>query len=352
MPDGSYVFALPGHFYTVEFPSDSPSDILERFEASLKDWTSFRPLPKASEEPPSHSLPSGDKQKVRTRERIIGGITRGGDTLERGILKTGDVIAHGFEKGGASIKKIIKPLPEPTHVSEKTKRRVQTSKEISLAATEISAAALQTVLDISAALASSCADAIKDKVGKGSRHSSSSFTGACVDVAAAAVKVVGKVVVAGEQAGKQILSSAAHVATDLVHHRYGDEASEVAADGFATAGNVLESARAVRKVGLRRFGKSTAKRVVIETVHRNDSQAAVKAVHAEAIVEVQPSTTLNCTSRDGQASSQAIGDKNTRAKASTSLVVKTNGDDPTLGVQQEAWESSTVVAVPGVGNRI
>ncbi|RYQ81116.1 hypothetical protein Ahy_Scaffold1g107119 isoform C [Arachis hypogaea] len=62
------------------------------------------------------------------------------------------------------------------------------------------------------------------------------------------MKVTDKVCDAVEVAGRNVMSTSSDVTTELVNHRYGDQAAEATKEGLGAAGHALSAAWAAVKI--------------------------------------------------------------------------------------------------------
>ncbi|BBH08042.1 Senescence/dehydration-associated protein-related protein [Prunus dulcis] len=138
-------------------------------------------------------------------------IAAGSGQLIKGILWCGDVTVERLKWGNEVMKKKMDPLSNK-EVSPQTMRRIKRVKSVSKTTQKVAAGVLSGVLKVSGYFTSS--------------------------VVCDAVEV----------AGKNVMSTSSTVTTELVSHRYGEQAGKAANDGLDAAGHAIGTAWTVFKI--------------------------------------------------------------------------------------------------------
>ncbi|XP_008242060.1 PREDICTED: uncharacterized protein LOC103340417 [Prunus mume] len=165
-------------------------------------------------------------------------IAAGSGQLIKGILWCGDVTVERLKWGNEVMKKKMDPLSNK-EVSPQTMRRIKRVKSVSKTTQKVAAGVLSGVLKVSGYFTSSV---VNSKVGK------KFFRLLPGEILLASLDGFCKVCDAVEVAGKNVMSTSSTVTTELVSHRYGEQAGKAANDGLDAAGHAIGTAWTVFKI--------------------------------------------------------------------------------------------------------
>ncbi|KAK1261907.1 hypothetical protein QJS04_geneDACA001194 [Acorus gramineus] len=171
--------------------------------------------------------------------RVARVIAAGSGQLIKGIFWCGDVTVDSIKWGNEFLKKRMDPNLKPAEISPKALRRIKRVKKVSKMSDKVVSAILSGVVKVSGFFKSSV---VNSKAGK-------KFSGLLPgEIVLASLDGYDGVSDALEHVGKNVLSTSSVVITDLVSHRYGDQAAEITQEGLGAAGHVLGTAWAVFKI--------------------------------------------------------------------------------------------------------
>ncbi|XP_028775257.1 protein EARLY-RESPONSIVE TO DEHYDRATION 7, chloroplastic-like [Neltuma alba] len=165
-------------------------------------------------------------------------IAQGSGHLIKGILWCGDVTAERLKVGNEVLKTKMAP-GENAEVSPETLKRIKRVKSVTRMTEKVATGLLSGVVKVSGLFASSVANT---KAGK------KIIKLIPEEVLLASLDGFAKVCDAVEVSGKHVMSTTSTVTTDLVNHRYGEEAAKATNEGFDAAGHAVGAAWAVLKI--------------------------------------------------------------------------------------------------------
>ncbi|KAI9109594.1 hypothetical protein K1719_019224 [Acacia pycnantha] len=165
-------------------------------------------------------------------------ITQGSGHLIKGILWCGDVTGERLKVGNEVLKKKLAP-GEKAEVSPETLKRIKRVKAVTKMTEKVATGLLSGVVKVSGLFATSMANT---KAGK------KIIKYIPEEVLLASLDGFGKVCDAVEVSGKHVMSTTTTVTTDLVNHRYGEEAAKATNEGLDAAGHAAGAAWAVFKI--------------------------------------------------------------------------------------------------------
>ncbi|KAL5557534.1 hypothetical protein UlMin_039770 [Ulmus minor] len=165
-------------------------------------------------------------------------IAAGSGQLIKGILWCGDVTVDRLKWGNEVMKKRMSPGSEK-EVSKETLKRIRRVKRVSKMTEKVANGVLSGVVKVSGFFTSSVANS---KAGK-------KFFGLLPgEIILASLDGFSKVCDAVEVSGKNVMSTSSTVTTELVNHRYGEQASKATSEGLDAAGHAMGAAWAAFKI--------------------------------------------------------------------------------------------------------
>jgi len=181
--------------------------------------------------------------------RIAEMIEQGGVIISKGIDLAAYWTAIGIVKGGQSLKSNIKPLEEAVVVTENWDRTLSVAKSTTSSIKKTTKAVSQVVEDtLTFVIDKTSGDSLKGK------------TPVLRSASRASIRILDSL----DDAADHILSKSGETATDIIEHRYGNEAAEAAKKGGSAVKNSYKAHRNVRRIGRRSvkkaIGNVTAKR--------------------------------------------------------------------------------------------
>jgi len=198
-------------------------------------------------------------------------------TTKQGAESAGYKIACGSRR----MQRSSSAASSPVEISDSVKSMLRVTRSTSEVGRGVAIGAAALTGSLATSIANSTAAVVTDlcpvKGGGG-------VIGDVGAVMGATVGGVAKVYLAMNEAAGVFCSQTAQATTELINHKYGSEAAEVTADGFAAAGNLTSTARAMQSIGLHpskvaamevgpvglagSFARKTARATTISTVQR------------------------------------------------------------------------------------
>ncbi|XP_050229947.1 protein EARLY-RESPONSIVE TO DEHYDRATION 7, chloroplastic-like [Mercurialis annua] len=165
-------------------------------------------------------------------------IAAGSGHLIKGILWCGDVTVDRLQRGNEVFKKRMSPTSK-SEISPDTMKRIRRVKRMTKMTEKVAIGVLSGVLKVSGFFTSSVANS---KVGR-------KFFGLLPgEIILASLDGFNKVCDAVEVAGRNVMSTSSNVTTELVNHRYGEEAAEATNESLGAAGHAFGTAWAAFKI--------------------------------------------------------------------------------------------------------
>ncbi|CAJ2635801.1 unnamed protein product [Trifolium pratense] len=165
-------------------------------------------------------------------------IAAGSGQLVKGILWCGDVTVDRLKWGNEFMKKRLGP-PSQAEISPQTLRRIKRAKKVTKMTESVATGVLTGVVKVSGFFTSSVANS---KAGK------KFFKLLPGEVVLASLDGFSKLCDAVEVAGKNVMSTSNTVTTEIVHHKYGEEAAKATSEGLDAAGHAVGTAWAAFKI--------------------------------------------------------------------------------------------------------
>ncbi|KAH7519909.1 hypothetical protein FEM48_Zijuj08G0087500 [Ziziphus jujuba var. spinosa] len=191
-------------------------------------------------------------------------IAAGSGQLIRGILWCGDVTVERLRWGNEVMKKRLNPQSN-AEISPETLKRIKRVKRVTKMTEKVATGVLSGVVKVTGFFTGSVANS---KVGK-------KFFGRLPgEIVLASLDGFSKVCDAVEVAGKNVMSTSSNVTTELVSHRYGEEAGKATNEGLGAAGHAIGTAWAAFKIRKALNPKSVLKPTTL-------AKSAAKAAAAE-----------------------------------------------------------------------
>ncbi|TKY55926.1 Spartin protein [Spatholobus suberectus] len=165
-------------------------------------------------------------------------IAAGSGQLVKGILLCGDVTVERLRWGNEIMKKRLASGSQ-REISPETLKRIKRVKKVTKMTENVANGVLTGVVKVSGFFTSSVANS---KAGK------KIFSLLPGEVVLASLDGFSKVCDAVEVAGKSVMSTSSTVTTELVNHRYGEEAAKATSEGLDAAGHAVGTAWAAFKI--------------------------------------------------------------------------------------------------------
>ncbi|PON89357.1 Senescence/spartin-associated [Trema orientale] len=193
-------------------------------------------------------------------------IAAGSGQVIRGILWCGDVTVERLKWGNEVMKKRMSP-GEEKEISPQTLRRIKRVKRVTKMTEKVANGVLSGVVKVSGFFTSSVANS---KVGK-------KFFGLLPgEIVLASLDGFSKVCDAVEVSGKNVMSTSSTVTTELVSHRYGEEAAKATNEGLDAAGHAIGTAWAAFKIRKALNPKSVLKPTTLAKTAAKTAASEVK----------------------------------------------------------------------------
>nr|XP_016455896.1 PREDICTED: uncharacterized protein LOC107779907 [Nicotiana tabacum] len=165
-------------------------------------------------------------------------VAAGSGQLIKGILWCGDVSMERLKRGNEVLKQRMTSGTK-AEIRPETLMRIKRVKRVTKMTEKVAIGVLSGVLQVSGFFTSSVANSI---VGK------KFFRMMPGEMVLATLDGFCKICDAVEVAGKNVMSTSSAVTTELVSHRYGEEAAKVATEGLDAAGHAVGTAWTVFKI--------------------------------------------------------------------------------------------------------
>lgn len=211
-------------------------------------------------------------------------------TAAVGLVKGANLAAIGIRRAGAYLKANTAPGSPDSSVSSVTKARVARAKSATTAAATITSGLVKSVTAIATTLGSGIAkSAGNTERGAALQQALKSQNGRAVrQVAAAGLVSFATLWEALEQSAHIVATSTSQTTSEVVQHRYGNEAAAVASDAMVATGQGVLAAYRVNHLGVkavvRKVATSSAKHALQleQGADRNqaNADATLAALHA------------------------------------------------------------------------
>ncbi|KAE9612940.1 putative senescence/spartin-associated [Lupinus albus] len=165
-------------------------------------------------------------------------IANGSGKVIKGILWCGDVTMERLNWGNKVLKKRMSS-GEQAQINPKTLKRIKRVKRVTKMTEKVANGVLSGVVSVSGFFTSTV---VNSKAGK------KFFSLLPGEVMLASLDGFSKVCDALEVTGKNVMSTSSTVTTELVNHRYGEQAAEATSEGLSAAGHAFGTAWAAVKI--------------------------------------------------------------------------------------------------------
>ncbi|KAJ7953144.1 Senescence/dehydration-associated protein-related [Quillaja saponaria] len=194
-------------------------------------------------------------------------IASGSGQLIRGILWCGDVTVERLKWGNEVMKKRMSPRSK-AEIKPETLKRIRRVKRVTKMTEKVANGVLSGVVKVSGFFTSSVANS---KAGK------KFFSLLPGEIVLASLDGFSKVCDAVEVAGKNVLSTSSNVTTEVVNHRYGEEAAHATSEGLDAAGHAFGTAWTAFKIRKAFNPKSVLKPTTLAKSAAKAAAAEIKA---------------------------------------------------------------------------
>lgn len=196
-------------------------------------------------------------------------IAAGSGQLIKGILWCGDVTVEQLRWGNSFLKKRLQPNDNPSEISPQAMRRIKRAKRVTRMSEKVAVGVLSGVVKLAGFITGSV---VNSKAGK------KFFSLMPGEVLLASLDAFGSVCDAVEVAGKSVLSTSSVATTELVSHKYGDQAGKLTNEGLGAAGHMVGTAWTISKL---RNALNPKNAVKTTTLAKSAAKEAAKAAKKE-----------------------------------------------------------------------
>ncbi|XP_065053820.1 spartin-like isoform X2 [Rhopilema esculentum] len=206
-----------------------------------------------------------DEEERSWSDKVSSGILIGAKWVSWGLAKGAQVTSHLVEQGATKLRERLQPNEEPSKVDPETVKNVQQIKEVTGAAVKVSGFIVSTLCTLTVELGRHLSPVIRTQGAKlipakyKNGDDGKKTMDELVQVAAAGVKGFSAVFTSLEESGKVLYRSITKATVETVHHKYGEDASDVTGDAMAAAGNTAQAYWNVKKLGTKAIAKRAAK---------------------------------------------------------------------------------------------
>ncbi|XP_014494195.1 protein EARLY-RESPONSIVE TO DEHYDRATION 7, chloroplastic [Vigna radiata var. radiata] len=194
-------------------------------------------------------------------------IAAGSGHVIRGILWAGDVTVERLKWGNDFMKKRLEPGSN-SQIRPQTLENMKRVKKLTKMSEKVATGVLSGVVKVSGFFTSSV---VNSKPGK------KFFSLLPGEIVLATMDGFNKVLDAVEVAGRNVMSTSSSVTTELVSHKYGEQAAQVANEGLDAAGHAIGTAWAVFKLRKALNPKSVIKPTTLAKAAAEANSAKLKA---------------------------------------------------------------------------
>ncbi|CAJ1933731.1 unnamed protein product [Sphenostylis stenocarpa] len=194
-------------------------------------------------------------------------IAAGSGHVVRGILWAGDVTVERLKWGNDFLKKRLEPGSN-AQISPQAMENMKRVKKLTKMSEKVATGVLSGVVKVSGFFTSSV---VNSKPGK------KFFSLLPGEIVLATMDGFNKVVDAVEVAGRNVMSTSSVVTTELVSHKYGEQAGQVTNEGLNAAGHAIGTAWAVFKLRKALNPKSVIKPTTLAKAAAEANSAKLKA---------------------------------------------------------------------------
>lgn len=196
-------------------------------------------------------------------------IAAGSGQLIKGILWCGDVTVEQLRWGNSFLKKRLQPNDNPSEISLQAMRRIKRAKRVSRMSEKVAVGILSGVVKLAGLITGSV---VNSKAGK------KFFSLMPGEVLLASLDAFGRVFDAVEVAGKSVLSTSSVATTELVSHKYGEQAGKLTNEGLGAAGHTVGTVWTISKL---RKALNPKNAVKATTLAKSAAKEAAKAAKKE-----------------------------------------------------------------------
>jgi hypothetical protein len=286
MSDGYYI--LPGTdntFFGILFPENIPKIFCERWEQKISQLCILKVTqPSKIEDPDDNSQnlqitvqTQTIKIKEERVEKVVQMVDVGGHKVSQTILMGAEFISKKIESSAEKIKEVTEPSETPAQVPDSVKNTLRMAKLITPPIIELSGMLVKTVQKVAKGVGSLAADHINNKLSGKVDMEDPKIT-AAKNIGKAGVNAVVTIWNSLDEAGMILLSSTGKAVTNVVQHKYGNEAGKASQDGFVVVQDVAILNKNLRQLGLKGVVKGVAKETVKETLEIKPSENTVPQI--------------------------------------------------------------------------
>jgi len=285
MCKGVYVFILPvvgrPTFYRVVLPENCDPAIESSWEDALDQFTKFRVRSVDGRDDGSSGARrvnayAGLPSEEALARQIADALLAGAQFVGKGMVMSADIASSGMQSGSRYFRESTQPLPQPLRISESTRAAVLQSKLASGMAIQVSAGVVAGAVAMTDNLANTIGGSYKQSSVGGEYISKENekYVRAAKIVGTAGLEAVGELYRALDSASRTLIRGGLSAASDVIDHRYGEEAGAAARDTAKAVTNLSEAALNMNLV-------STS--AIAQSIGRKAAMAAISEQHQPAI---------------------------------------------------------------------
>eukprot|EP01062_Namystynia_karyoxenos_P058481 TRINITY_DN50003_c0_g1_i1.p1 TRINITY_DN50003_c0_g1~~TRINITY_DN50003_c0_g1_i1.p1 ORF type:complete len:407 (+),score=134.28 TRINITY_DN50003_c0_g1_i1:80-1222(+) len=273
-----YTFVMPGLFLEFALPPDTDPEEIEVFEALLQQNTSLRVRGGPPAVPATAVVAvtrEGGVVGPSVGDRIAVHISGAGQKVVQVIAGATPKVQGGIQSASSAAQQRVAPRETPVELDEATIARLQRTRLVTrngvLISGQLAKAMVGVAQQIGKVLASHASTS-----GVGQRAGGDPRVEEVKKVAQAGVGAAVGVMEAGTQAFKTVLTSSVDGLSQVVEHRYGEQAGGACRDGLGCVTDVVETGLNMRAVGVKGLakvaGKEAAKSILDDDVPQQQQQ--------------------------------------------------------------------------------
>eukprot|EP00240_Pyramimonas_obovata_P004863 CAMPEP_0118945064 /NCGR_PEP_ID=MMETSP1169-20130426/41550_1 /TAXON_ID=36882 /ORGANISM="Pyramimonas obovata, Strain CCMP722" /LENGTH=395 /DNA_ID=CAMNT_0006890697 /DNA_START=18 /DNA_END=1205 /DNA_ORIENTATION=- len=210
---------------------------------------------------------------ITNSDYVAKSLTRVAKGVGQGLETAATNIEYGLQLGSKLVINSTAPKEKPVEVSESTKARLEYAHQSATFHAAVAGDVREGVQDLVQHMAASCTEVVqqarKENLQKGSASEGKGpgpKEQAVKKVGAASVAAFSEVTESFFSAGATVARGMATSTSEVIGHRYGEEAKAAAEKGFGTVGNMGRAAYELSGLGVKGLAKKTAKLTVTNVV--------------------------------------------------------------------------------------
>ncbi|KAJ9441701.1 Protein spartin [Diplonema papillatum] len=262
---GRYTFVMPGLFLELAMPEDVDEEEIEILELLLRQHGVFRVKGERVVQERVVLNSKGERTVVMTTcDKISSGIDKAGQKVVTSITTVTPMVQSRISSGSEFARGKISRNETPTEIDDRTKAKIKNARMATRTAVVVSGQMATAMVNLARNLGCALADTVSDT--PAGRGASSEKGQEARKVVGSGLVAAANVMDAGTDAIKAVITTTCDSLSEVVGHKYGDDAGATCSEVTLIVQDVVEAGTNVRKVGVRGLakvaGKEAGKKIV------------------------------------------------------------------------------------------